>query len=262
MLNIHVGDCTENWNHMTPADQGRHCAACNRLAIDFTNSTAADLAAARATASGQRPCGRFRVEQLFAATPKPAKRRHRPRWQYLLLLVLGLALTQTGAGAQTRKAAPTATRKSSARKPGTTKGLIHPQPELKSSVTVVHTCWGSPEEVDTAQSGRQQEPKVYMYVDEMPVFKQGGQEDMQKVLARNVRWPAEAMEVEGRVFVNFIIDKTSRLREAKVLKGLHPAIDAEALRVVRLLDGQFTVGRQNKRPVHVYLTVPVTFSRN
>ena len=257
MLNIRVSACPEDWNHMVPDDQGRYCATCNRVVVDFTNSTAVDLAAIRVAAPGQRLCGRFRVEQLFAATPKPAKRRHRPRWQYLLLLVLGLAFTPTEAGAQTRNAAATAVRKPGAKAP-INKSPVPRQAVPSERTGEVISCF-IVEAVDTTQSGQ---PKVYSYVEEMPAFKKGGQEGMKKLLAQNVRWPAEAMEVEGRVFINFIVDKTGRLREAKVLKGLHPAIDAEALRVVQLLDGQFTLGRQNKRPVDVYLTVPVTFSRN
>jgi outer membrane biosynthesis protein TonB len=47
---------------------------------------------------------------------------------------------------------------------------------------------------------------------------------------------------------------------AEVLKGIHPLLNAEALRVVQALTG-FTPGRQNGRPVPVSLTVPVTFQR-
>ncbi|AII52199.1 energy transducer TonB [Hymenobacter sp. APR13] len=103
-------------------------------------------------------------------------------------------------------------------------------------------------------------PIIYNYVRQMPAFV-GGHEAMMAFLGRNLRWPENSGRicVEGRVFVNFIVGKEGRLREFKVLKGLHPLFDAEALRVARLLNGRFTAGTQDGRAVEVYYTVPVTF---
>ncbi|WP_366671506.1 energy transducer TonB [Hymenobacter taeanensis] len=61
--------------------------------------------------------------------------------------------------------------------------------------------------------------------------------------------------------MGFIIDKEGHLRNAEVIKGLHPALDAEALRLVQLLDGQFTLGQQNHQPVDVRYTLPITFQK-
>lgn len=103
-------------------------------------------------------------------------------------------------------------------------------------------------------------PNIYNYVRQMPAFV-GGHEAMMAFLGRNLRWPENGGRicVEGRVFVNFIVGKEGRLRESKVIKGLHPLSDAEALRLARLLDGRFTPGIQDGRAVEVYYTVPVTF---
>lgn len=85
-----------------------------------------------------------------------------------------------------------------------------------------------------------------------------------KFVQKNVRWPAgsEMLDAEGKVFIGFVIDKTGQVRNAKVLKGIHPLLDAEALRVVQLLDGQFEPGKQNNKPVDVSYTIPVTFKRD
>lgn len=50
ILNVRLQACPEDWHHMTPSAQGRHCAQCNRAVADFTNGTAADLESARAAA--------------------------------------------------------------------------------------------------------------------------------------------------------------------------------------------------------------------
>ncbi|WBO83880.1 energy transducer TonB [Hymenobacter yonginensis] len=103
-------------------------------------------------------------------------------------------------------------------------------------------------------------PIIYNYVRQMPAFP-GGHEAMQAFLQKNLRWPENGGMIcaEGRVFVNFIVGKEGRLREFKVLKELDPLLDAEALRVAQLLDGRFTPGAQDGRPVDVYYTVAVTF---
>lgn len=81
--------CHENWAAMTPAAQGRHCAACNKVVLEFTQKTDAEiLALLQRTAA---PCGRFRADQLsrpLLALPAPA-----PRWRTWLAAtatVLGL----------------------------------------------------------------------------------------------------------------------------------------------------------------------------
>ena len=98
----------------------------------------------------------------------------------------------------------------------------------------------------------------------MPVYKNGGSEGLRKFVQSNVRWPANSgmVDAEGKVFISFVVDKIGRVRNAKVLKGIYPLLDAEALRVVQLLDGQFEPGKQNNRPVDVSYTIPVTFKRD
>ncbi|TGD81793.1 energy transducer TonB [Hymenobacter wooponensis] len=103
----------------------------------------------------------------------------------------------------------------------------------------------------------QQQP--YGYVEQMPVYK-GGQEAMMKFMAANVHWPDDApVDVSGRVFVKFQITETGAVRDVQIVKGLHPALDAEAVRVVKLFDGKFTPGEQNNRPVSVGYTIPIAF---
>nr|WP_242583394.1 energy transducer TonB [Hymenobacter telluris] len=94
----------------------------------------------------------------------------------------------------------------------------------------------------------------------MPAYKNG---ELTQFIAKNAKWPTSSKPInaEGKVFIGFIVDKTGGVRDAKVLKGIHPALDAEALRVVQLLDKQFTPGQQNNLPVDVRYVVPVTFKR-
>ncbi|RSK48123.1 carboxypeptidase-like regulatory domain-containing protein [Hymenobacter rigui] len=85
--------CHENWQAMTPAAQGRHCAACDKVVVDFTRMTDAEVVTYLAQTSG-RSCGRFRAEQLQrplrVATEAPISRR----WLAAALAVLGLGAAE------------------------------------------------------------------------------------------------------------------------------------------------------------------------
>jgi|GEM_PF-4486338 len=96
-----------------------------------------------------------------------------------------------------------------------------------------------------------------------PVYKKQDNEDhLIKFIARNVRRPAgaERICVEGNVFIGLIIDEEGGVRDLKILKGLHPLFDAEALRVVKLLDGQFDPAIFNGKPIPIEYIIPVRFS--
>ncbi|RSK37502.1 carboxypeptidase-like regulatory domain-containing protein [Hymenobacter metallilatus] len=96
--------CHENWQAMTPAAQGRHCAACSQVVVDFTRMTDAEVVAylSRPTGPG---CGRFRAEQLSRPLRATAEAPASRRWLAAALAVLGVGAT-VPAVAQTKPAAP------------------------------------------------------------------------------------------------------------------------------------------------------------
>lgn len=102
--------------------------------------------------------------------------------------------------------------------------------------------------------------KVYTYVEQMPVFP-GGMPGLSNYLQASLRYPAEAarQQVEGRVFVKFVVGTDGRVVQPEIVKGIGAGCDEEVLRVVRALP-LFEPGKQNGRLVQVYYTVPVTFS--
>ena len=101
--------------------------------------------------------------------------------------------------------------------------------------------------------------KVYDVVDEMPQFP-GGSSKLFEFLARNVRYPAEAEKAgaQGRVIVSFVIEKDGSVSNAKTVKAIHPALDAEALRVINGMP-KWTPGKQKGEATRVKYIVPVTF---
>ena len=105
----------------------------------------------------------------------------------------------------------------------------------------------------------QSDDKVYKSVEQMPRFP-GGEVGLMKYLQENIKYPPEAAknDIEGRVIVQFIVDKTGQVGEVKVLRPISEELDAEAVRVVKTLP-KFEPGRQDGEAVSVWYTLPISF---
>ena len=95
--------------------------------------------------------------------------------------------------------------------------------------------------------------------EQMPMF-QGGDRKLMEYLASSMQYPPECEEscVQGRVVVTFLVERDGSISNAKVVKSVHPLLDAEALRVVEGMP-KWMPGRQNGVTVAVKYTIPVTF---
>jgi TonB family protein len=100
----------------------------------------------------------------------------------------------------------------------------------------------------------------FVVVEQMPMYP-GGESELLKFIMNNSQYPdsAKAKNIQGRVIVRFVVTTDGNVDEISVLKGVHPLLDAEAVRVIKLLTG-FKPGMQGGRAVNVYYMVPVTFS--
>ena len=101
--------------------------------------------------------------------------------------------------------------------------------------------------------------EVFKSVEQMPQFP-GGEAALMKFLASHINYPPMAAEnnVQGKVIVQFVVDKTGKVGEVKVVRNVDKDLDNEAIRVCKALP-KFTPGRQNGRPVSVWYTLPIQF---
>ena len=101
--------------------------------------------------------------------------------------------------------------------------------------------------------------EVFQSVEQMPQFP-GGEVALMKFLQSHINYPPMASEngVQGRVVVQFVVDKTGRVGEVTIARSVDKDLDKEAVRVCKSLP-KFTPGRQNGQPVSVWYTLPVTF---
>lgn len=96
-------------------------------------------------------------------------------------------------------------------------------------------------------------------VDVMPQYP-GGDHELLKFIAQSIKYPTDAQEagVQGRVICSFVVDKKGNIVEPKIIRGIDPSLDAEALRVIGMMP-RWTPGRQDGKAVRVLYTVPITF---
>lgn len=101
---------------------------------------------------------------------------------------------------------------------------------------------------------------VYEVVENMPEFPDGGMPGLMKYLSANIRYPEAAHKdgTQGRVTVQFVVGKDGSIGNVSILRGVDPALDAEAIRVISGMP-KWKPGTQKGEPVNVKYTVPVMF---
>lgn len=105
----------------------------------------------------------------------------------------------------------------------------------------------------------EEENKVFDFVEQQPLFP-GGPAALMKYLSEHTKYPVVAQEngVQGRVTVQFVVEKDGSISDVHVLRGVDPSLDKEAVRVVKSMP-RWTPGKQNGINVRVNYRVPVLF---
>jgi protein TonB len=104
------------------------------------------------------------------------------------------------------------------------------------------------------------EDEVFFIVEDMPMFQGGGKEKFRDWIAEHLQYPPIAAEngISGRVFVQFAVNAQGEVVDVVVVRGVDPALDKEAVRVVKS-SPRWTPGKQRGRPVKVQFTFPIVF---
>jgi len=112
--------------------------------------------------------------------------------------------------------------------------------------------------MDTIEEAEEKE-EIFGIVENMPMFR-GGERKLMEFIGNNVVYPKEAIDagIEGRVFVEFYIEKDGTVSNAIVLQGIGYGCDEEALRVIGLMPKWYP-GKQRGKAVRVRYTLPIIF---
>ena len=101
--------------------------------------------------------------------------------------------------------------------------------------------------------------ELFVVVEEQPEYP-GGNEAMMKFLSESIKYPQIAKEngIQGRVIVNFVVEKDGAISDIQVVRGVDPALDAEAMRVIGTMP-KWKPGKQRGQEVRVRFTLPLEF---
>ncbi|MDO6390268.1 energy transducer TonB [Pontibacter sp. BT731] len=106
------------------------------------------------------------------------------------------------------------------------------------------------------QTQKSERQDVYTFVEQMPVF-EGGEAGMMQYIGQNLRY-AEGLH-GGLLVASFVVNPDSSVSDVAILKGLHPELEKESVRVIESMSGKWVPGRQNGKLVAVRFTLPIRF---
>jgi tonB family C-terminal domain len=141
--------------------------------------------------------------------------------------------------------------------------IVDDKAEIDESTTIINEDNVAPVEVKYVPvqvvEEEPEEQTIFEVVENMPDFP-GGQAALMLYLAKNIKYPTIAQEngTQGRVIVQFVVNKDGSIVDAKVVRSVDPYLDKEALRVINTMP-KWKPGMQRGKPVRVKFTVPVMF---
>ncbi|MBA7581263.1 hypothetical protein ES708_23165 [subsurface metagenome] len=97
-------------------------------------------------------------------------------------------------------------------------------------------------------------------VEVKPEYK-GGINELNAFFKKNLIFPESLKKagIRGVVFIQFIVDKNGNVKDIKVIKGLHPDADHEAIRLIKLTNGKWNQGTRNGKAAEMQMIIPVKF---
>ena len=117
-------------------------------------------------------------------------------------------------------------------------------------------AYASPNEIDNEPNDQ----KIYPSAEQQPTFP-GGDAALMRYLRSHINYPPEAGEndIQGKVVVQFVVEKNGDVGEVKVVRSSNKELDQEAIRVTKSLP-PFNPGLQDGQPVRVWYTIPIVFN--
>jgi len=108
--------------------------------------------------------------------------------------------------------------------------------------------------------GEEVAEEVFIIVEDMPTFQGGDQNAFRTWIQQNLRYPEIAQEngISGKVYVQFAVNSKGEVVDVKVVRGVDPKLDKEAMRVVSS-SPKWVPGKQRGKPVKVQFTFPIVF---
>jgi len=138
--------------------------------------------------------------------------------------------------------------------------IVEDEVEIENELEVEDTDTDENEFIE--QEEEEDSDEVFLVVEQMPVFP-GGDLGLMKFIQKTTKYPPIAKEndITGKVYVSYVVNKKGKVTNVKVVRSVDKYLDAEAVRVVKLLP-YTTAGKQRGLPVNVQYTIPINFTLN
>lgn len=139
--------------------------------------------------------------------------------------------------------------------------LVDNDEDIEDELEIEDSDADQDEEVEiqevTEEEEEDDDTQVFVTVEHMPVFSGG---DVQKWINKHTKYPVIAQEngITGKVYISFVVNKKGKVEKVKILRGVDPSLDKEAIRVVKSMPG-WKPGKQRDKAVNVSYTVPINF---
>lgn len=124
--------------------------------------------------------------------------------------------------------------------------------EITEETTIEEAIFEEPAEEEVAD-------EIFTIVETQPV-PSGGSDGFYRYVQKNLKYPHQArrMGIEGKVFVQFVVQKDGTINQVKILRGIGAGCDEEAIRVIKI-SPKWTPGKQRGKAVNVRMVLPITF---
>ena len=140
--------------------------------------------------------------------------------------------------------------------------IVEDDVEIEEELEIEDTEADQDTEVEVIVQEEEEEEEIFNFyvLEDKPLFP-GGEGGLQKYIAKNTKYPEIAKEngITGKVYIQFVINKKGKVTDVKLLRGVDPALDKEALRVIKALP-DWKPGKQRGKAVKVSFQVPINFT--
>jgi TonB family protein len=249
--------CSENWDKMTPNEKGRHCTSCSKTVIDFSKYTDKELFEFLSKTK-ESVCGRLSQYQVNRPI-QVYQSDNNSLWQKLMwgtALATSLAACNHGSN----DASQTKTEQLSKTDTGKKKLVNNnTQPKDNKHDSACHQefivgALSPPPNNGKNGSNTISDPMPQ----DMPKFKG----DMNTYIAEHIEYPKAMIDknIQGTVYVNFIIENSGAVSNVKILKGIAGGneLDSVAIKVIEGMP-KWTPGKLNGKNVRTSFNLPIKF---
>lgn len=288
-MNLKINEpCHENWENMSISLHGRHCMACEKQVVDFTSFTRSEIILYLLEHPNEQTCGRLRRDQfefhqedlpiLMQALEKPKFRSN----AFLLLAIVCAGLVSCGPNeneakelekSKTTKTELTVlksgdslvTKPSDTLPSGLKKNIIRPE-ILTGEVSITPgpepVIMGGiepPEPPPAPEPETIQRDSILDFAEVMPEFV-GGMSAMAAYFREHLVYPTNCkeLEIQGKVFVRFVVHSDGSISSCTVARGVHPELDKAAFNLIKEMP-KWIPGSQAGKKVAVRYILPVHF---